>query len=151
MASTLCAVMSICLENGDSCVKAMVTNIKTKSRNGYEITWRLFSQYDTTRLSTGLYYFWKESWCLCSWKWLNPSSSRSKATNRIRVPTRATGLGPFCSTSTLMNWHRRLQNKAKLNHMRETLADAHGFTILDMAHCWVQHQHETWSPTTTHA
>ncbi len=45
MANALCAIMSICLENGDSCVKAMVTNIKTTSRNGYKIIWHLFSQY----------------------------------------------------------------------------------------------------------
>ena len=45
MASALCTVMSVCLENGDSRVKAMVASVETKSRNGYEIIYRLFCRY----------------------------------------------------------------------------------------------------------
>ena len=45
VASALCTVMLICLENGDSRVKAMVASVETKSRNGYEIIYCLFCRY----------------------------------------------------------------------------------------------------------
>jgi hypothetical protein len=45
MASALCTAMPICLEKADGRVRAMVSGIETKTRNGYEIVWNLLFRY----------------------------------------------------------------------------------------------------------
>jgi hypothetical protein len=45
MANALCTVMSICLESADSCLKALVSSMEAKSRNGYVIVWKLLCRY----------------------------------------------------------------------------------------------------------
>ena len=45
MANTLCTVMSICLESVDSHLKALVSSMEAKSRNGYVIVWKLLCRY----------------------------------------------------------------------------------------------------------
>ena len=45
MASALCTAMPICLEKADGRVRAMVSGIEMKTRNGYEIVWNLLFRY----------------------------------------------------------------------------------------------------------
>ncbi len=45
MASALCTAMPICLDKADGRVRAMVSGVETKTRNGYEIVWNLLFRY----------------------------------------------------------------------------------------------------------
>ena len=45
MASALCTAMPICLDKADGRVRAMVSSVETKTRNGYEIVWHLLFRY----------------------------------------------------------------------------------------------------------
>ncbi len=45
MASALCTAMPICLDKADGRVRAMVSGVETKTRNGYEIMWTLLFRY----------------------------------------------------------------------------------------------------------
>jgi hypothetical protein len=45
MANALCTVLSICLVLADSRLKALVSIVEAKSRNGYVIVWKLLCRY----------------------------------------------------------------------------------------------------------
>jgi len=45
MASALCTAMPICLDKADGRVRAMVSGVETKTRNGYKIVWNLLFRY----------------------------------------------------------------------------------------------------------
>jgi len=45
MASALCTAMPICLDKADGRIRAMVSGVETKTRNGYEIVWNLLFRY----------------------------------------------------------------------------------------------------------
>jgi hypothetical protein len=41
MASALCTALPICLTEANSCIKAMVADVKMRTREGYEVVWNL--------------------------------------------------------------------------------------------------------------
>jgi hypothetical protein len=45
MASALCTALPICLTKADSCVKAMVADVKMRTRDGYEVVWNLLYRF----------------------------------------------------------------------------------------------------------
>jgi len=45
MASAVCTAMPICLDKSDGRVRAMVSGVQTKMRNGYEMVWNLLFRY----------------------------------------------------------------------------------------------------------
>jgi hypothetical protein len=45
MASALCTALFICLTKADSCVEAMVADVKMRTRDGYKVVWNLLYQF----------------------------------------------------------------------------------------------------------
>ena len=45
MASALCTALPICLTEANSCVKAMVADVKMRTRDGYEVVWNLLYRF----------------------------------------------------------------------------------------------------------